>query len=429
MAKACASSCQASIDLIESMSKRYGIECEFGRAAEYVFISSKDDEKDVREEFDAIRKAGLPATFEKKSPLLFEHYGAIRLNDQAYFHPRKYLLGLANAINDDMCRIYENTRAISIHEGDPCTVRTDRGSIKAKDVVVATNFPFIFNGLLFAHMKPYRSYVIGAKARHELPPDSMFYSSERPCHYIRTQPLKEGGALLMVGGEDHQTGHEEDTLSRYKKLEEYTRKRFDIQSIEYSWSTQDNYPFDDVPFIGKVTHGSKHVYVATGFKGSGMTYGTISGMLITDGILGKKHPCEELFDPGRVKITGDITNVLGLNVQIGTAFVGDRVSKHEDFSTIKPGEAGISTCDGRRCAVYKDETGKAYSVSPVCTHMGCYIRWNDAERTWDCPCHGSRFKADGRMIHGPAVRDLEKIVKEEKEERKEHGGERDAKAS
>lgn len=430
MARKCAESCQASIDMIERLSRRHGIDCEFGYADEYFFISDRADEPKVMEEMEAQKKAGLYVTFTGRVPLPFDTNGAIRLNGQAYFHPRKYLLGLAKAISDDGCEIFERTRAVGIQEGEPCTVRTDRGAITAKDVVVATHFPFILNGMLFAHMKPYRSYVLGVRADDMPRPHDMFYSSEEPCHYIRTQPLQEGGALLMVGGEDHAVGQKEDTRGAYKALEKYTKDRFKVTSIDYSWSSQDNYPFDRLPFIGRVTHGSRHVYVATGFKGSGMTYGTVSGMLNSDLILGNKNGWEELYDPGRVKITQDVADVLGMGVEVGTMFFGDRITPPASITAIRPGEAGVASCDGRRCAVYRDETGKAYSVSPVCTHMGCYVRWNDAERTWDCPCHGSRFEVDGRMIHGPATRDLDKIEQEAaKEERKEPGGEKGAKAT
>jgi Rieske Fe-S protein len=256
-------------------------------------------------------------------------------------------------------------------------------------------------------MKSNRSYVLGVRVADDIP-RAMFYNTDRPCHYTRTQPVP-GGSLIIIGGEDHQTGHAASTVDRYKKLEEFVRGRFNVKSIDYSWSTQDNYPFDSVPFIGKIP-GSRHIYVATGFKGSGMTYGTIAAMVLVDAITGRENPWQELYDPHRVNIKAEGGELISNTAQIAAEFIGDRISKPKDIKDMANGEGAIAEVEGDRLAVFKDDLGKIHAVKPACAHMGCIVSWNDAERSWDCPCHGSRYDYDGPVLHSPTVKDLKKVV-------------------
>jgi glycine/D-amino acid oxidase-like deaminating enzyme/nitrite reductase/ring-hydroxylating ferredoxin subunit len=403
-ARKVASSNQEAIDFIDRTVSDNRIDCDFSRVPENLYASTKDDVGKLKKEFEAQQIVGLPVSYSDSAPLPFENYGVIKCERQGRFHPLKYLSALANTIPGDGSFIFEKTRAVDIKEGSPCRVDTDNGSIVAGDVIIATHFPISNRGLLFARMVPYRSYVIGARLENDIP-DEMFYSSEEPCHYIRSEPTPDG-PIWLIGGEDHATGEVIDTVERYRRLQRFIDQRFKVRSMDYSWSTQDNYTADDIPYIGKIDNESRHVYVATAFNGNGMTYGTISGMLLSDLIQGKENPYAGIYDPGRVKLTVSAGELLTRNLHVGEMFFGDRLSRHDDVNKISSGEAGISTVENKKAAVFKDEEGKLHVVPPACTHMGCYVRWNKAERTWDCPCHGSRYTYDGDVIHAPTVKDL-----------------------
>ena len=339
-------------------------------------------------------------------PLPFKTYGAIQYRDQAQFHPRKYLLGLAQLIPGGGSFVFENTRAIDVGESEPHQIKTDKGYLTAKNVIIATHFPFLNQGMFFARMEPHRSYVLGVRIADEIP-EEMFNSSEETPHYIRTQSTPDG-PLVIVGGEDHPTGHEANTTGRYKRLEQFTRSHFKVKSIDYRWSTQDNYSFDRVPFIGRLTGGSKHLYIATAFNGWGMTHGTIAGAILSDLILGGTNPFQELYNPGRYKFLVAGKKLITQNIQVAETLLKGRLSKPEKFKGIGQGEAKVVEVKGEEVAVYRDDRGNIHAVSPVCTHMGCIVSWNNAEKSWDCPCHGSRFSFDGEVIHSPAARNLEK---------------------
>jgi glycine/D-amino acid oxidase-like deaminating enzyme len=286
-ARQCADSCQASIETIAGLVKEYGIDRDFRRTTEYVYAAGRDDVRDQKDEPDAEKRLGLPVSYVDRAPLPFENYGAICYTNQAEFHPGKYLLPLAKAVDGDGSYVFEGTWALDIIDGEPCTVKTTRGDLAARGIVIATHIPFTNMDLIPARIKPFMSYVLGIRIESELPRE-MFYSTEKPCHYIRTQPTPDG-QLVVVGGEDNPVGSVNRAEEKYRKLEAFCRSRFKVKSIDYSWSTHDNYTFDSLPFIGRYTTG-KHFYVATGFKGTGMTYGTVADMVLADQITGKKSP-------------------------------------------------------------------------------------------------------------------------------------------
>jgi glycine/D-amino acid oxidase-like deaminating enzyme/nitrite reductase/ring-hydroxylating ferredoxin subunit len=411
-ARKVAASNQGAIDFIERTVGENNIACDLARLPENFYASSKDDVERLKSEYEAQQIAGLPVSYEERAPLPFENYGVIKCERQGRFHPLKYLDALAKTIPGDGSFIFEKTRALDVKEGEPCRIDTDKGQLRACDVIISTHFPISNRGLLFARMVPYRSYVIGARLDNEIP-DEMYYSTEEPCHYIRSEPSADG-PVWLIGGEDHAVGEVIDTASRYKRLRRFIDERFKVRSIDYSWSTQDNYTADDLPYIGKIDPESRHVYVSTAFNGNGMTYGTISGLLLTDLLTGRDNPYASIYNPGRVKLSVSAGELLTRNLHVGEMFFGDRFSGGEDAARIPVGEAGISSLENRKVAAFRDDGGNLHAVSPACTHMGCYVRWNNAERTWDCPCHGSRYTYDGDVIHAPTVKDL----KEEAEEKK-----------
>jgi len=276
----------------------------------------------------------------------------------------------------------------------------------AQDVIVATHFPILDRGLLFARVHPYREYVVCARIDETQDPDGMYINTGTPTRSVRTTPYP-GGRLLIVVGEKHRTGEETDTEQHYRALEEFARMSFGVEEFEYRWSTQDNYSIDRVPYIGKLNPASERVYVATGFSAWGMTNGTLSGMILSDMILGVQNPWAEFYDPNRAPAVGKLIKE---NVGIPKHWVGARLAgpEVESLSGLAPGEGALVEIGGEKVAAYKDTQGAIHSLSPVCTHMGCIVSWNSAEKSWDCPCHGSRYSADGKVIQGPAVQDLER---------------------
>jgi len=334
-------------------------------------------------------------------------HGALRYGDQAEFHPVKYLHGLAAAVPGDGSHVFEMTRVHSVIEDGMCRVRTDRGSMTAGAAVIATGSPISNLGLLTARMAVRRSYVLGIRAG-QLPEHTMFYSSESPCHYIRSAP----SGLLLVGGEDHLTGEGRDTRLYYARLERFCRVNFEVRSVEHSWSNQDMYPFDLLPFIGLLP-GSKHQYVATGFKGTGMTYGTLSGMVLADLIAKGSSPYESLYSPMRVDLRASGMGLLKRNARVAEIFARDRFRTTLPEPGLDRDKGGLVEVEGKRAAAYRDQEGVIHAVSPVCKHLGCYVRWNEAEKSWDCPCHGSRYDVDGHVLAAPTARGLTPLRRSE----------------
>jgi glycine/D-amino acid oxidase-like deaminating enzyme/nitrite reductase/ring-hydroxylating ferredoxin subunit len=402
-----AESNQAAIERIAAFIEEEQIDCDFERKSAYTYTESASDMDAIEAEVNAALQLGLPASFVRETSLPFPIQGAVRFDNQAQFHPRKYLLALAKTIPGNGSYLFEETRALDVKEGNPCEVMTDKGVIMARDVIVATNLPILDKGLFFAKAYPKRSYVLSARIDPSKAPVGMFINTENPSHSIRTTPY-EGGLLLIVNGEEHKTGHISDTENRYKKLEEYARDRFEIDSFEYHWSTQDYTSVDKVPYIGKLTPASKHVYVASGFGGWGMTNGTLSGMILKDLILERPNPWTKLYDATRA--TSFVSKkFFQENADVAQDWLKDRFTSPQakSFSEVANGEGKIVTINGEKVAAYRDEQGIMHALSPVCTHLKCLVHWNNAEKSWDCPCHGSRFSYEGKVLHGPAVKDLE----------------------
>ena len=394
---------------IAEIVKQLNIDCDFRRTQAYTYTLLEEEMEQIKAEVEAATKLGLPASYVDSTPLPFEIRGAVKFDNQAQFHPRKYLLALIEKIPGDGSYVFEETRALDVEDEEPCSVRTTRGTIKAKSVVITTHFPVLDPNIYFAAMSPKRSYVLGCRLNGPVP-EGMYISAGTPHHSIRSNPY-QGGEIIMIGGENHKTGQGGDTSEHYRHLEEWARANFDIQSIEFRWSTQDNNTVDKVPYIGKLSTGSKHLYVATGFGGWGMTNSHVAAMLLTDMILGRENPWGEVFDPSRFKPITSAKDFIKENMNVAKEFMADRISTPEldDIGNLPHGSGEVVKLKGERVAVYKDEEGTVYACSPNCTHMGCIVHWNSAEKSWDCPCHGSRFNFDGHVIQGPANEDLKPV--------------------
>lgn len=398
---------QSALERIVSIVTDEGIDCDLERCDNFVYAESSEDVGKIQAEVEAAAAAGLPVTFETQTDLPFPVAAAVRLPNQAQFHPRKYLLHLAAGIPGDGSHIFEHSRVSKVHEGRVCEVSTAAGSVRAHDVIVATNYPIVDRGLFFPRVHPKRSYAIAGPIDEAGAPAGMYISTE-PTHSVRTI-RHEGERLLLVGGSGHSVGQDHDTDGKYAYIEEWAAERFGMTEVRWRWSTQDGTSVDGLPYIGTLRRSSNNVFTATAFGKWGMTNGTLAGMMLSERILGRATPWDGLFDPHRVTLGPSAQKFTKENLEVAKHFVGDRISHPQKgrFSELAPGEAAVGRVGLEQVAAYRDEDGHLHAVSAVCTHLRCIVGWNPAERSWDCPCHGSRFDFDGRVLQGPATRDLE----------------------
>jgi len=407
-ARAYAEANVAGMELVARWTEERGIDCDLRRRDAVTYAAHGEDAEPIRKEVDAAVAAGLPAAFAEDVDLPWDVAGAVVVPDQLEFHPRRYLLALAGLIPGDGSHVFERTRALNVSEGSPCRVKTDRATIAARDVLVTTHYPMLDRGLFFARLSPERSYAIGVRIRGTVP-QGMFLSTESPAHSTRAHPM-EDGELLVVGGESHKTGQGGDTAARYERLEAWARERFDVERVDYRWSAQDCMPADGIPYVGRLNPVSRHLWTATGYKKWGLSNGTAAAMMLADLVRGNENEWASTFDSNRFKPTAAATTLLKENVNVAIHFFGDRLAPPDAFALedLAPGQGGIVVDGGEKLAAFRDDDGTVHAVSPICTHLYCRVAFNSAERSWDCPCHGSRFDVDGRVIQGPAVRDLER---------------------
>jgi glycine/D-amino acid oxidase-like deaminating enzyme/nitrite reductase/ring-hydroxylating ferredoxin subunit len=413
-AKLAAESHTAAIDLLERIVREESIDCDFTRLDGYLFVPPGDDLAVLDRELDATHRAGLrEVTRVARAPVTtFDTGPALRFPRQAQFHVLHYLQGLAAAAKRLGVRIHNQTHAYEFHGGESARVATHRGIVSARAIVVATNSPVNDRFAIHTKQAAYRTFVVGARVPRGTVPRILLWDTPDPYHYVRLQ--SGGGAanhaaddVLIVGGEDHKTGQADDAGERFARLEAWTRERFpQVQGFDYQWSGQVLEPMDSLAFIGRNPSDAANVYIATGDSGNGMTHGTIAGVLITDLILGRENPWTGLYDPSRTRV-GAITDFVKENLNVAAQYT-DLVTpgEIEDIESIPPGHGAVVRQGATKLAVYRSPDGVTAVRSAICTHLGCVVRWNSLERTWDCPCHGSRFRVDGHVVNGPAVRPL-----------------------
>ncbi|HYI43895.1 MAG TPA: FAD-dependent oxidoreductase [Actinomycetota bacterium] len=398
---------EAGIDWIAARTESDGIECGFERKPHYVYSEEADKLDELRSEADAARAAGLPAAFVTDLDLPFPVVGAVRFDGQAQFHPRRFLLALAEKLPGDGTHVFAHTAATGLRQGEPCKVVTEFGIISATDVVLATHMPVFDRGLFFAKAHPYNSYAIAGAIDESVMPQGMYISTGRSTRSIRTIQDRDE-RLLLVGGNGHRVGAETETAKKYEELEEFGHRWWGVAAYPHRWSTHDYVSVDKVPFIGRFTHVSDHVFVATGFGKWGLAAGVSAAQIISDQILGRENPWSNFFDAKRVNVH-QIKESVAENVKVGTRFLVDRAPSLKDVDDITPGEAAVVSHGLSKVAAYRDESGELHSFSAVCTHLGCIVQWNTGDKTWDCPCHGSRFDHEGHVVNGPAIEDLKPI--------------------
>jgi glycine/D-amino acid oxidase-like deaminating enzyme/nitrite reductase/ring-hydroxylating ferredoxin subunit len=398
------------IEQIASFVERHSIDCAFERLPGFLYTDDADDAAEIDKELEASREAGLDCSFTREVPLPFETAGAIRYENQAQFHAGAYLLGLAAAFRQAGGAVVEATRFLSIEEGTPCRVETSRGVIAANDVVLATNVPINNRLFLITKAHSYRTYALAVEAPEVKVGKGLFWDTAEPYHYIRLQQWS-GRDWLIIGGCDHKTGENEDTEESYAALEHYSRRRFGIGQPSFRWSGQVVEPLDGLPYIGR-NSGSDHLWLATGYSGQGMTMGTTAGIVLSDLLLGKENRFAKLLSPRRIELS-TAGEYIAENIDFPKELVLQHLLRSDvekiALAGIAPGDGKIVQLDGRKVAAARDSDGKLHTLSPTCPHMGCDVRWNRAESSWDCPCHGSRFSCDGTMLNGPAATDLRPI--------------------
>lgn len=404
-ARLAAASARAANERIAAFVAEGAIECGFERVPGYLYTERREDIAEVEDEAEAARLAGAHAVLTWEVPLPFRVRRALRFENQAQFHVRDYLLPLAAEVVARGGHVFEGTRALDALDGEPCVVHTEGGTVRAQHVIVATNAPMNNRVMLQSKLASYRSYVVAVRPAVP-PPRGLFWDTEDPYHYARAAHVR-GRDYLLVGGEDHKTGQEAHTDARYAALLDYVRARYDTSAVDYHWSAQVVETLDGLPYIGRNSFDTR-VYVATGYAGNGMTFGTLAAMILSDTVLGRDNPFSELYTATRVKPFASAREFFAENVDYPAYLIGDRLRGPEAHSPkdIRPGEGRVIEYRGERVAVYRDERGALHAVSAVCTHMGCQVHFNEAEQTWDCPCHGSRYDVKGKVLNGPAVRAL-----------------------
>ncbi len=393
----------AAVEQVAALAGEEGIDCDLARRPAFTYAAEESELPAVSAEHAAARAAGLPTVLTEDVDLPYPVAGAVRLDDQLEFHPVRYVRGLAGAVDGDGSVVAEGIRALAVENGSPCRVRTTGGTISARQVVVATHYPLLDRGLFFARLEPERSYAIAARVRGALPQGLSISAGST------TRSLRSYGDLLIVGGEGHQTGAREATAERFARLETFARRHWDVEAITHRWSAQDPASYDQLPVVGPYVPRSSRVFVASGFMKWGLTGGTMAAMILRDLLGGRGHPWASTFSPNRLSLRS-APKLARMNAQVGADFVGDRLRPPDtaDVSSVPAGEARV-VGDGRgKKGVFRDEEGTVHAVSLRCTHMGCLLRFNAAERSWDCPCHGSRFDVDGAVLEGPAVKPLER---------------------
>ena len=417
------------VERIERIVADEGIDCDFERLDGYLFLGAKDGPEILQKELEAAQRAGVEGVERvARAPLSsFDTGPALRFPAQGQFHPMRYLAGLARAIVRQGGRIHTQSHADEIEGGSPCRVKTSKGhTITAGAVIVATNSPI--SDYVVTHVKqaPYRTFVIAGRVPNGSVPKALYWDTLDPYHYVRLHHVRsgngtEGHDVLIVGGEDHKTGQKDDAVERFRCLEEWTRERFPmLESVAYRWSGQVLEPMDHMAFIGPQPGDAENVYIATGDSGQGMTHGTIAGMLLTDLIAGRKNQWAKLYDPSRLTLSASSAMEFAkenLNVAVQYA---DWVRPGEVRSPddIPPGSGAVIRRGARKIAVYRADDGQLHERSAVCTHLKCIVDWNSAERSWDCPCHGSRFDPYGAVLNGPAIKALGPVEEAEEEPRK-----------
>lgn len=411
---------------ISNIIKKENIECDFEVQDAYVFTQKKEEVEKIKKEVEALNYLGFESEFVQDIPVPIkekqkeEHgdyiniqkkvLGAIKFKNQAQFNPCLYAKGLANKIEENGGKIFENSKVIDVKkEKDYYDIITEEGKISAKIVVLATHYPII-NAPGFYFMKMYQvtSYLIAVETKEPLF-DGMYINSEDETISLRTAKFGDK-RLLLVGGMNHKTGAKIDLTNSYKRLEEVAKQIYPDSKVLFKWNTEDCISLDKIPYIGEFSNLWPNVYVGTGYKKWGMTSSNVAANIITDKILQKENSYEEVFKSTRLKPIKNYEELGNMLKEVSYSAIINKLEKIDEYvKDVRQGEGKIVEIQGKKVGAYRNEKGEIYIVKPYCTHLGCELSWNDLEKTWDCPCHGSRFTYEGKSIYDPSIKDLERI--------------------
>lgn len=398
---------QAGVEKVASLAEELGIDCELTRAAAYAYTTDPEQRERIEAEVDAAKRLGLPASLSSEVDLPFQVEAAVRFEDQIHFHPGKYIAGLARALVDGGGAIYESTRVTDIEEQRDRSVQltTTKGTVHADQVVVASLIPPGLVGGYFAKTRPNCSYGLALRLNGAAP-RSMAISVDPPTR--STRPWQEDG--LIVVGNGHEVGDGEDTESKYRDLEDWARRTFDVKSLDYRWSAQDYSTPDHVPYVGR-SPLSHMVLVATGFQKWGLSNGTAAAMMLADLLAARENDWLSVFDASRIGDARAVGRLIKDNLKVGTELVGGRLNRPEPvpIEDLEPDQGGIVELERETVGGYRDAEGSLHAVKLTCSHLGCPLHWNNAEHSWDCRCHGSRFDVDGSVLNGPATQPLKRL--------------------
>lgn len=396
------------LNFIKKTIENEQIDCDFSTQDAYLYATTKESLFKIQKEADAYEKLGIDGELVENIPLDIEIKNALIMKNQAQFHPLKYLSTLTQKFIEKGGQIFENTVAVNIDTGDhPAVLTKDESRVSAKFILICTHFPFYEGlGLYSTRMYADRSYVLAAKTQKEYP-GGMYISVDKPTRSLRSVTI-DGENMVLIVGEDHKTGQGIDTMKHYKELVNFGNEVLGIQSIPYHWSAQDLITIDKIPYIGEITAGQENIMIATGYRKWGMTNATVAALIFKDMILGKKNIYQDLFTPSRFYANPSLKNFFKQNVNVA----GQLIKGKLEMTNLNPNmlandEGAIISIQGERKGAYKDKSGQLHIVDTTCTHIGCEVEWNSGERTWDCPCHGSRFTYEGEVIEGPAEKPLQ----------------------
>lgn len=397
------------LKLIKAIIQENNIQCDFKDQTAYVYASSEDEIDDLKRELKAYGKLGIDGFYTDSVPLPNKAYGAVGIRNQGQFNPLKYLYSLYNIVNAGNCKIYENVRALNIkpHNGH-IDVETDAGIIHADKVVAASHYPFDNSfGLYFLRIYQDKSYVIAARTKEE-PFEGMYININDPVYSMRYHFSEKENLLILAGG-NHRSGEKDDENESYIELEAFLKNNFKDAEIVSEWSTQDCLTYDKIPYIGRYSDSIKDLYVATGFKKWGMTHSAAAAIIIRNKILGIKDDFSGIFNPSRFTPVQSAKEFMPSVKSIALGFLNRLAVAPDEIADVKAGEGKIVTYNGKKVGVYKNEKDEYYCINPVCAHLKCALSFNEAEKTWDCPCHGSRYDIKGNILEGPTVYPLDKI--------------------
>lgn len=418
-ARKLAESGREAMEMIRSNVIKYGIDCKFEERTAYLFATDESQEKVLNDLVEASNQVGVEMVYTDTIPFPIPFVRAVRIEGQGQFHPVRYINGLKDAFVQmggeylEKCRVEDYEK-----KENRLVIKTSFGEIEAGHLIYATHTPPGVNLIHFRNI-PWRSYVLGIELNDFSYPQFLGYDLNDPYHYYRSQEI-DGKNYLIVGGKDHKTGSTPNTRKSLQELENHVRLHFNVKNIAFAWSSQFYEPADGLPYIGRIPGGPDEVMVATGYNGNGMIFGTISGKVLADLILNGESYYGELFNPRRVKPIAGFSKFASHNLNVAAKWITDKVSKEHlaNLASLDFDEGKVVSYEGNSYAIYKDPSGEIHALKNLCPHAYCSVEWNNAELTWDCPCHGSRFGVQGNVLNAPAVKGLEMIVLTDENQRK-----------